>query len=844
MDALVTTTRLMTITQDCILEATEKYMQRNNFFVKALNAAQQSPKDFAKIFEEDDADPDVKEFDNDSNTNRYLIHAIIEEIPDEKLPPLLKILNENKVNLATRGRFRFTSITIAAQHQKVSAVNFLIAHNANTNDFTCPALRAATLYVKDHENESKSLEIVKILLANKAIINYQDEHGATALIHAAQQACLEIMRYLISKDAELFLYERDDRFGEPKRKTALGIVYEKYYFAKDILGYPHPQSERLEFVKHLEHATKCLDLLINAAKDDLQKKAQEFLLHKKVSPSKNGDTLKKYLSEKIGELAGRFGFTEDIKKLLEEKIANPILNQMEPEEKQPAKPDDFRMIPLFVPKKRDLDHPPKSEETKHPRREIRHSKRIAEYTPILLGFLKACLNRDDVLTRQMLESANVLFKEPAIIHDFFNHYRDDLYLSEDNLNFLYEKYNGVIFNLSGYTFYKLSDHPRDASISTDSFGLEILDGKLAYTTRNHEHDIVRHVKTDLDASDSIFFEENIRKIKQKILIHAMEAGHKNASDLEPLLLFAAKRGYVTLIKRMSHNEELLKSLFQKMINDVYKVESFKKIIENVSLTDEQKNTLVITCLTDFRLDTFHSDEERSEIISLYEYFIPLASVRWFEKLFHHHDILESICYRYRALIEHNLFNETLHPRYIALIQLLIDKDYIQNGSILHLEFLTLSLTRIGRSDLANEYLNMIYLIPQVKLYRAYLDDDFDKFETLARHYNGDQSVNNYLKYLYDDLGKIPDSKKPDFYLKWKASDLKKEMFGETSQLSSSSSVQSHAEEKTATTTRSALQANHLLKLRLQPGTSTTIIECSGDQIKTQIDAFHTRGNGH
>ncbi len=334
-------------------------------------------------------------------------------------------------------------------------------------------------------------------------------------------------------------------------------------------------------------------------------------------------------------------------------------------------------------------------------------RRMSEYTPALLDFLEACEQHDDALCKQILESDKVLFNKKNI-DDFFNQYRDDLYLSKDNLNLLLEKYSDII-----------------------------------------------------------------------------------PSDLQSILLFAAKRGYVTLIKRMTQdNESLLQEILHEMCNHRYNLACWKRIIYHVFQTEAQKNKMIISCIRELRLNNFTTLDERAEIIAIFDYLIR-AIPRNCDQGLNQSALVNEICYAYNGLILSD-FNETLHPRYIALIQLLIDRNYLPNESILNLEFLVCSLQEIGQLELAEEYLDIIYQVPQVQLYRARLHGDIDKFKEIVRYHEGNQQVTSYLLFLENEYRADP-NRHHQFHSYWQTSDIRKKLL----------------EEKDFSAKKSALQANHL-----------------------------------
>lgn len=88
---------------------------QNRFFVSALEAAKISLATFEAELKKSDADANVKKY---SDYGDSLIHAIIEDISDEKLPDFLKILIQHGASLESKDIFGRTPLTFAAKHHK------------------------------------------------------------------------------------------------------------------------------------------------------------------------------------------------------------------------------------------------------------------------------------------------------------------------------------------------------------------------------------------------------------------------------------------------------------------------------------------------------------------------------------------------------------------------------------------------------------------------------------------------------------------------------------------------------------------------------------------------------
>lgn len=277
---------------------------KNHFFESALAAAKQSPEAFAVEFKKIEADANVTEY-YEKGFGYYgdpLIHEIIRKVSDSQLPPLLSILIQQGVNLESRDGLGWTPLSTAASYLKKDAVNFLINNNVRINDRTKPALCTLMSQFKPN-NELIMLDIVKTLLKHGADINIQDKFSQSPLIRAAEARSLEVMRYLLSQGANLFL--KYTYAAGTQYKTALGIAYDEYISAKRCFK---------ETDEYTQQAKKCLDLLVQATADYLYRQGIKE------------DNEEIYLTNSIKDLAGHFrdiypeSNSDAVKKLLEESI--------------------------------------------------------------------------------------------------------------------------------------------------------------------------------------------------------------------------------------------------------------------------------------------------------------------------------------------------------------------------------------------------------------------------------------------------------------------------------------------------------------------------------------------
>ena len=273
----------------------------NNFFNSALAAAQQSPEAFALEFKKAVANANATEYYSKlvGEYGEPPIDSIIKDIPDTKLPPLLAILVQHGVDLERRDTFGYTPLALAAMQYKKDTVNFLIHNKAKINDSKKPALCTAINNIY-RDSELVIIEIIETLLKAGANINIKDEFSQSPLVHAAENQYFEVMRYLLSQGANLFL--KYTYANETQYQTAVGVAYEKYISS---IKYDGSNSS----------AKKCLDLLVQAITDYLYRQGfneinEELFLTNSINelagqfrsyiyPEANSNALKKFLEDRI-----------------------------------------------------------------------------------------------------------------------------------------------------------------------------------------------------------------------------------------------------------------------------------------------------------------------------------------------------------------------------------------------------------------------------------------------------------------------------------------------------------------------------------------------------------------
>lgn len=232
----------------------KKTPKNQTFYHRAIHAAFVSPDALMLEFKCPDASANAREY-YCSSMGYYgtpLIHSIIETVPDIKLPDILKILIENKVNLELNDQLGRGALAYAASCHKIKAINFLIEQKAEINTQTKPAL-CCLGYEK---NEADALKIMELLIANKANVNIQDEFSQTPLMMAAEKNSLNVINYLLSQNANLFL--KYSYAQNTQHQTVLGIAHAEYITALKSFNVTH---------KYTINAKECLYTLIKAASE-------------------------------------------------------------------------------------------------------------------------------------------------------------------------------------------------------------------------------------------------------------------------------------------------------------------------------------------------------------------------------------------------------------------------------------------------------------------------------------------------------------------------------------------------------------------------------------------------
>jgi hypothetical protein len=111
---------------------------KDRFFDSALKAAKQDAEIFAAELKKIGADANVKEY-SDKYMKRYgdpLIHCIIRDISDQKLPALLNVISPRKNGHSTKRPFALQNIQgLSNQVQNEDAFDYSKYRYTQTHDF-------------------------------------------------------------------------------------------------------------------------------------------------------------------------------------------------------------------------------------------------------------------------------------------------------------------------------------------------------------------------------------------------------------------------------------------------------------------------------------------------------------------------------------------------------------------------------------------------------------------------------------------------------------------------------------------------------------------------------------
>ncbi len=352
-------------------------------------------------------------------------------------------------------------------------------------------------------------------------------------------------------------------------------------------------------------------------------------------------------------------------------------------------------------------------------------------------------------------------------------------ISEADLTKFYERYKHVIAGYENYDFRKDSEY-RIQELGKTLY-LSVKDKFVAYTVVTPSGKTVRNVKTDVPAfepfiltMDSCNWDNDIylliKKIKKDVLAFALEAGHADYYGLKAMLLYAAKKGYVELAKRMTlQNEPLLRELLVDMGRAKYTLESWKKVIENIFVSEKQKNEMLLHCLRCcFCFYLYKTAEEKNEIIAILDYVIrsvPLNTSQLLDQS-HLNSIMLRVCEAYADMYKQDGFDR---QKCLDLIKLLIERDYPRDEMNLYSVYL--------RTQKDQSYFEVISKAPAIQLVHA-RRTNFAEFERLGLYYYDNPRAKEYLLKIENDYFGTRcflDSKFCDF---WKESQLRKKLQSE------------------------------------------------------------------
>lgn len=304
---------------------------QNRFFMRAIAAAKQIPEAFAAEFKKSDANANAKEWIHFSNTQigqcsevgMSLLHKLLIQISDDHLPAILAVLFEHHVNLEARELgVDEKPLATAARYHKQKAINFLLEQKVEVNDPKSPALCKVMQY---HLGDASAKAIAENLLKNGADINLC-LFNESPLYRATEHKLPETLSLLITKGANLFARSSNSIYGT---HTAISKVYAmKMIYDINIKEHDPYMRPGHPFI---EPTNKCFEILLQATKDFLYRKAMSF--------DERDENLESYLKKYVDELSGDFFERDEVNSdtlndLLVKDILQPLLTKIKADQKQ------------------------------------------------------------------------------------------------------------------------------------------------------------------------------------------------------------------------------------------------------------------------------------------------------------------------------------------------------------------------------------------------------------------------------------------------------------------------------------------------------------------------------
>jgi hypothetical protein len=223
-----------------------------NYYQEALDAAKISVDAFRAVLEKPGAAAIIRNY---ASYNHDIFIALLETIPDEKLPPLLEILIKHQVHIVNNGA-KSPPLEKAASFGKTLALKCLLANNFVTNPQQYSFFVAVIPYSLTAEMLPARVQLINMLVEDQHIdVDVIDEHGHTALHRAAKKSLAPIISCLLSKGA--------------KHARAFAVAYNNYF--------DNDCDDR--FSESSLTDKNCLDLLINAAYQYFFKKTEFAFYH-------------------------------------------------------------------------------------------------------------------------------------------------------------------------------------------------------------------------------------------------------------------------------------------------------------------------------------------------------------------------------------------------------------------------------------------------------------------------------------------------------------------------------------------------------------------------------------
>jgi hypothetical protein len=305
------------------------------FFITALKAAKTSNEDFAALFATDGHLANIRE---NGDSGSPLIHALIREIDDDRLPAILAILINKGVDIESGDicpslvpwlqptNLIRRPLAQAASWGKKNALIFLIEHHAVIDAPDDAALCAAI--------ESKALtpqvklDIVKALGVRGAKLNIQNnKFDRQPLASAARVSSADVLAYLCSLGADLSLLSSNKVFQ---------TVLHDYQRQINNMRFMGSMAKMMEIQEQAKLPKDCLDVLTQVAYKLLYQQAVHF---KGARADLEAELLRNIMQLSAGYDEDTLRMAQNRRRIslqnhLREHLAYPILKRIDAEKAQ------------------------------------------------------------------------------------------------------------------------------------------------------------------------------------------------------------------------------------------------------------------------------------------------------------------------------------------------------------------------------------------------------------------------------------------------------------------------------------------------------------------------------